>query len=141
MLRRVYREDVFACPCGGRRRLVTDLSEREVVVAILKHLGLPSEPPPIPRARSPSCEAACAPQAEPPGARNAGVHADVRPRIRDADLRCAFFVGAAPYLRAVARGGEHARSARGKATFSPSRCKRISDIGACWKPRLMPHTP
>ena len=38
--------------------LVADLSEREVIVAILKHLGLPSEPPPIARARSPNCQAA-----------------------------------------------------------------------------------
>ncbi|XYI02126.1 hypothetical protein ACMHYB_21055 [Sorangium sp. So ce1128] len=58
LLRRVYLEDVLACPCGGRRRLVADISEREVIVAILKHLGLPSEPPPIARARSPNCEAA-----------------------------------------------------------------------------------
>ncbi|XYI02182.1 hypothetical protein ACMHYB_21345 [Sorangium sp. So ce1128] len=48
----------MACPCGGRRRLVADISEREVIVALLKHVGLPSEAPPIARARSPSCEAA-----------------------------------------------------------------------------------
>ncbi|WP_437911559.1 hypothetical protein WME73_28270 [Sorangium sp. So ce302] len=58
LLRRGYLEDVLACPCGGRRRLVADISEREVIVALLKHLGLPSEAPPIARARSPSCEAA-----------------------------------------------------------------------------------
>jgi hypothetical protein len=40
------------------RRLVADISEREVIVAILKHLGLPSEASPIARARSPNCEAA-----------------------------------------------------------------------------------
>ena len=51
-------EDVLACPCGGRRRLVADISEREVIVAIVEHLGLPSEAPPIARARSRSCEAA-----------------------------------------------------------------------------------
>ncbi|HTN91425.1 MAG TPA: hypothetical protein VL242_47480 [Sorangium sp.] len=48
----------MACPCGGRRRLVADISEREVIVAILKRLGLPTEAPPIARARSPNCEAA-----------------------------------------------------------------------------------
>ncbi|WP_438016339.1 hypothetical protein WMF18_36695 [Sorangium sp. So ce315] len=58
LLRRVYLEEVLACPCGGRRRLVADISEREVIIAILKHPGLPSEAPPIARARSPSCEAA-----------------------------------------------------------------------------------
>jgi len=45
--------DVLACPCGGRRAIVADISEREVVVAILAHLGLPTEAPPLARARSP----------------------------------------------------------------------------------------
>ena len=40
-------------PCGGRRAIVADISERDVVVAILAHLGLPTEAPPIARARSP----------------------------------------------------------------------------------------
>ena len=34
--------DVLACPCGGRRAIVGAISDREVVVAILAHLGLPS---------------------------------------------------------------------------------------------------
>jgi hypothetical protein len=50
---RVYLVDVLACPCGGRRAIVADLSEREVVVAILAHLELPTEAPPLARARSP----------------------------------------------------------------------------------------
>jgi hypothetical protein len=54
----VYPEDVLACPCGGRRRIVADISERDVIVALLAHLGLPTEPPPIARARSPSFDAA-----------------------------------------------------------------------------------
>jgi hypothetical protein len=58
LLRRVYLEDVLACPCGARRRIVADISEREVLVTLLEHLGLPSDAPPIARARSPSCEAA-----------------------------------------------------------------------------------
>ena len=33
--------------------LVADISDSEVVVAILAHLGLPIEAPPIARARSP----------------------------------------------------------------------------------------
>jgi hypothetical protein len=37
---------------------VADISEREVIVTLLEHLGLPSDAPPIARARSPSCEAA-----------------------------------------------------------------------------------
>jgi hypothetical protein len=58
LLRRVYLEDVLACPCGARRRIVADISEREVLVTLLEPLGLPSDAPPIARARSPSCEAA-----------------------------------------------------------------------------------
>ena len=48
-----YLVDVLACPCGGRRAIVGDISDREVVVAILAHLGLPTEAPPYARARSP----------------------------------------------------------------------------------------
>ena len=51
--RRMDGVDVLACPCGGRRAIVADLSERDVVVAILAHLGLPTEAPPLARARSP----------------------------------------------------------------------------------------
>jgi hypothetical protein len=58
LLRRIYLEDVLACPCGGRRRLIADISERDGIVAILAHLGLPTEAPPIARARSPSFDAA-----------------------------------------------------------------------------------
>ncbi len=57
LLRRVYLEDVLACPCGGRRRVLADILEREAIDAILAHLGLPTEPPPIARARSPGYEA------------------------------------------------------------------------------------
>ena len=53
LLRRISWVDVLACPCGGRRAIVADISDSEVVVAILAHLGLPTEAPPIARARSP----------------------------------------------------------------------------------------
>jgi hypothetical protein len=43
LLRRVYLVDVLACPCGGRRAMVSDISERAVVVALLAHLGLPPD--------------------------------------------------------------------------------------------------
>jgi Putative transposase len=56
LLRRVYLEDVLACPCGGRRMLIADIHDRESVVAILTHLGLPTEAPPVARARSPSVQ-------------------------------------------------------------------------------------
>ena len=42
LLRRIYLVDVLACPCGGRRAMGSDLSERAVVVALLAHLGLPA---------------------------------------------------------------------------------------------------
>ncbi|MGK3967967.1 hypothetical protein WMF38_27840 [Sorangium sp. So ce118] len=59
LLRRVYLEDVLACPCGGRRRVIADLHDPEVVTAILVHLGLPTEGPAVARARDPAgCEAA-----------------------------------------------------------------------------------
>lgn len=48
----------MACPCGGRRAIAADISEREVIVAILAHLKLPTEAPPIARARSPAFEGA-----------------------------------------------------------------------------------
>jgi hypothetical protein len=54
LLKRTYLEDVLACPCGGRRRLIADISEPDVIVAILSHLGLPTEPPPLARARGPT---------------------------------------------------------------------------------------
>ena len=58
LLRRIYLVDVLACPCGGRRAIVGDISDREVVVAILAHLGLPPFAPPMARARSPSFDVA-----------------------------------------------------------------------------------
>ncbi len=38
--------------------LVADIFEREVIVAILAHLHLPTEAPPIERARSPAFDVA-----------------------------------------------------------------------------------
>jgi len=58
LIRRVYLDDVLACPCGGRRRILADIQEPDVIVAILDHLGLPTEPPPLARARSPGSRAA-----------------------------------------------------------------------------------
>jgi hypothetical protein len=58
LLRRIYLEDVLACPCGGRRRLVAAIDEPSAIVAVLEHLGLPTEAPPVARARSPSFEPA-----------------------------------------------------------------------------------
>ncbi len=54
LLRRIYLEDVLACPCGGRRRIIADVDDPSVIEAILSHLGLPTVAPPIARARSPA---------------------------------------------------------------------------------------
>jgi hypothetical protein len=48
---RVFREDVLACPCGGRRVVLAYLTQPGPVKAILDHLGLPSTVPPIAPAR------------------------------------------------------------------------------------------
>ena len=54
LLRRVYFDDVLACPCGGRRRILADITEPSAIAAILDHLGLPSEALPLARARDPT---------------------------------------------------------------------------------------
>ena len=51
LLRRVFRDDVLTCPCGGRRVVLAYLTESGTVKAILEHLGLPSTGPPIAPAR------------------------------------------------------------------------------------------
>jgi hypothetical protein len=51
LLMRVFRKDVLACPCGGRRVVLAYLTQPGPVKAILDHLGLPSTGPPIAPAR------------------------------------------------------------------------------------------
>jgi hypothetical protein len=58
LLRRVDWVDVLLCSWGARRAIVADISEPDVVVALLAHLGLPTFAPPIARARSPAFEGA-----------------------------------------------------------------------------------
>jgi hypothetical protein len=61
---RVQREEGRGGPCRRRagvepgRNVRPDISEREAIVAILTHLGIPTEPPPIARAREPWFDAA-----------------------------------------------------------------------------------
>jgi hypothetical protein len=55
LLRRSLSVDALECPkCHGRLRVVAAIPEREPVRRILAHLGLPTEPPPIARARDPT---------------------------------------------------------------------------------------
>jgi hypothetical protein len=53
LLKRTYDVDALTCPCGGRLRFISVTTERDVARAILESLGLPSDVPPIARARSP----------------------------------------------------------------------------------------
>lgn len=55
LLKRVYGEDILACPnCGHRpMRIIAAIDDPPLVEKILAHLGLPSERPPIAPARSP----------------------------------------------------------------------------------------
>ena len=48
-------EDVLACPCGGRRKIIAFINEAEAVKAILESLGLPATGPPTAPARSAPC--------------------------------------------------------------------------------------
>ena len=58
LLRRIYLDDVLACPCGGRRHVVAEINERDAIVSILNHLGLDPDPPAVARARDPTDDAA-----------------------------------------------------------------------------------
>jgi hypothetical protein len=58
LLRRIYLEDVLACPCGGRRRILADVTEPAIITDILTHLGLDPEPPTLARARDPTDDVA-----------------------------------------------------------------------------------
>jgi len=54
----LYFEDVLVCPCGGRRRILADITEPAGIAAILDQLGLPSVALPLARARDPTEDAA-----------------------------------------------------------------------------------
>ena len=52
LMRRVFSIDVLHCHgCGGRRKLISLITDPPVVRRILQHLHLPTEPPPIAPAR------------------------------------------------------------------------------------------
>ena len=53
LLKRVFDVDALACPCGGRLRFIALITDKETARTILKAMGLPVEPPPVARARSP----------------------------------------------------------------------------------------
>jgi len=37
----LYLIDILTCPCGGKRSLIAAITDHEVIVKILDHLGLP----------------------------------------------------------------------------------------------------
>jgi hypothetical protein len=54
LMQRVFAKDVLVCgDCGGPRRVLTFLIDPFVVRRILRHLGLPEDPPRIQPARPP----------------------------------------------------------------------------------------
>ena len=54
LMQRVFEIEVLVCDhCGGRRRVLTFLTDPPVLRAILEHLGLPADPPPVAPARPP----------------------------------------------------------------------------------------
>ncbi len=58
LLRRSFSVDVLECPkCHGRLRMIADITEREPARRILAHLGLPTDPLPVARARDPTDDA------------------------------------------------------------------------------------
>ena len=47
-MKRVFATDVLVCDaCGGAMRIIAVLSKGDASHAILEHLGLPIEPPPL----------------------------------------------------------------------------------------------
>jgi hypothetical protein len=55
LLRRSFSLDALECPmCHGRLRVVAVIAEREPVQRILAHLAMPTEAPPLARARDPT---------------------------------------------------------------------------------------
>ena len=55
LMRRSFAVDVLQCPtCGGRLRVRGEITEPTLVRQVLERLGVPSEAPPVARARDPT---------------------------------------------------------------------------------------
>jgi hypothetical protein len=53
LFKRVFLEDVLVCHrCGGRRKVLSFILDTDVIIKILTHLGLPTEPPLVHPARA-----------------------------------------------------------------------------------------
>jgi len=53
-LRRVFAQDVLACPCGGRRSVVAFVDDATRARSLLVALGLPAAPAAFAPARDPT---------------------------------------------------------------------------------------
>ena len=54
LLKRVFSIDIETCPkCAGKMKVIAAIEDPKVIKKILKHLGLPTEPPPLHPARGP----------------------------------------------------------------------------------------
>ena len=51
--RRTFEADVWACPCGGRRRVLAIVTSRRTAEEVLGNLGLWPRPLPLPASQSP----------------------------------------------------------------------------------------
>jgi uncharacterized protein YbaR (Trm112 family) len=55
LLRRSFQVDVLACPsCGGRLRVLGEVTEPAMVRLVLDSLGIPADAPRVARARDPT---------------------------------------------------------------------------------------
>jgi hypothetical protein len=55
LLRRSFEVDVLACPgCGGRLRVLGEVTDRAMVRVVLDSLGMPTDAPCVARARDPT---------------------------------------------------------------------------------------
>ena len=54
LLKRVHSVDALACPCGGRLKFVDVITEPTTAREVLQTMGLPTDLPPIAKARSPA---------------------------------------------------------------------------------------
>ncbi|MCA1828591.1 MAG: transposase [Myxococcales bacterium] len=78
LLLRVFREDILACPCGGRRKVIAFIDEKPVIERIL-NLGLPTTGPPTAPARHPTLAEASLWQATSPSCSNRCADGPARP--------------------------------------------------------------
>jgi hypothetical protein len=56
LIKRVYDADSLLCSCGGRMKFVAIVTEEATARSILQSMGLPADPPPVARARSPTLD-------------------------------------------------------------------------------------